>query len=592
MELRVSVLSLRRRLPGLHVRLAASRDARPAPDYHYLDLAERSKQTSLLRWSRLKPSAETRLIWEACVTRRSPPEEGGDPEPVIVGGALSAATGRGKVVLRDFYAETDDVLAELDVELSGLPQPVAAAATGDEVAVIERLQERYEAYYARAVPHNLGDVNMRVPVFRFYGGEVQASYLALLEGGMDEAFAGSVLSIVLEDAGMTRAEFAAAGRAQLASREYLQETAAVVARVGELCTFTANIMRYRADLSVQGRLIEMIVPHVRDVLGGDCEDLGLEIYFFFRALTRMTRARDPELAIAARFASLYVCFLATTVATSPAAGGESRGGELLHVFALALTREDVRARLPARLAAAVSPSSHPWARRLPSLAPLEGTNWCDPLHLPLERYYGRLGKDVRGLREVERRETLAIELAPELRRVPTRIRQQLGAPLTETGFSGFYRRVTELWTADFADRGVCCFSVVSAGRYGVPLGAIASEGGYTLVPVFRHEPSELAEVKRALRCAMPVPEWRGEIRPRRLPRLEAARAGGRVRPARISRLHSDTVVYHFRSEALASSPGVLAALRKLEARFDVDYRAWRLPPQGDQKYVAVYAKEK
>lgn len=600
MELKVSVLSVSRRYRGLYVRLAASCDAEPAPCYHFLDL-EAIERTTVLRWTSLKPTAETRLIWEVCRIERTPPEEGGDPEPVIVGGAKTDANGRGRVVLRGFYADTNDVLAELEVRLSGLPLPnVAPSARGHQgEIVLERLQTRYEAYYETATPRGPRDRYMRVPVFRFYGSEVQASYLALMRGGMDEDFARSVLAIVLEDAGMSREEFVALGREQLSASAYLEQTAAIVARVGEFCTFTANIMRYRADLSVSGELVEMIVPHVRDVLGGDCEDLAIEIYFCFHALRAMKSSRDEALAVAGEFASLYVPFLATTVATSPAAGGSSKG-ELLHIFTLALTLAEVRARVPAGLATEIEKSERAsrrhlrWASELPNLAPLEGTNWCDVLHLPQDLYYGRLEEDVAGLEDVQRRETLALRLSPELKRVPTRIRQELGADLSETGFSSFYRRVTELWTSDFAEGafgGVCCFSVVRAGKYGVSLGQIASKGEYELAPVFEHSRAELVEVRRALRCTMPVPEWKGKIRRHRVQELEAV-ASARVSPKRISRLHADTIVYHFRSEALVASPKMLTALRKLEARFDVSYRAWRLPPQGDQKYVAVYAREK
>ena len=590
MELNIALADVRMKLSGVFVRLSVSRDAGPSPCYHRLEL-ERGSHAKLC-WKSLSPTVDTKLVWEACISEQAPDEEGGEPEPVIVGGAVTSARGIHRVELRDFYADTNELLGTLEVELTGLPEASAPTATAHPTAVdvLARLDARYESYYKNASAHVRHDHYMRVPTFRFYGAEVQASYLALMRADMDARFARSVLDIVLEDSGMGMKAFIEAGERQLGSGVYLQETAAVVARLGEFVTFTSNILRYRADLSSPAlerrELIEKIVPHVREELGGDCEDLALEIYFCFNALRDLSESDDRVVRVAAAFANLYVPFIATTVATSAAAGGRSQG-EMLHVFALALTVAEASARMPKRFAVRVPYS---WVEDLPNLAPLEGTNWCDALHLPLDRFYGSAERDELGLLDVERREDLGREIAPESRKWPTRIRQEVGASLTDEGFSKFYRRVTELW-GDFSDRGTCCFSALrsSTGRFGVGLGEIAGKGDYELKEIFRHDASELEVVRRTMFTVAPVPAWKGEIRRASIAGL---RRTARIEPKRISRFHSDVTVYHFRSETLVTSERVRAALRKLEAHFDLDYRAWRLPPSGVQKYIAVYAREK
>lgn len=591
MKATLRLLEVDMRLSGAFVRLSLSRDANPDPCYHRIFLVAGSVVE--LRWKSASPNPDSALIWEACVMERAPVEEGGEPEPVIAGGAVSPARGRHRVVLRDFYSDEPRDLGTLLVEIEGLDCATAIAPSAPEAADVARLQRKYEAYYEIARPSVARDVRMRVPSFRFYGGEVQASYLTIMTADMDPLFAEGVLGIVLEEAGMTELEFVEIGRRQLASPTYLRETDALVARLGECATFTANLMRYRSDLSAPVRarrreLIEKIVPHVREERGGDCEDLALEIYFVWKALQRLS-GRRAVAKIASLFAHQYQPFVVGAVATAPAAGGNARG-EMLHVFAIAIPTTEVAARMPAHYGGWAAVPDYPWVGDLPALAPLEGTNWCDALHLPQDRFYGSVAADASALGEVERREKLAREISPSLRAIPTRIRQRLGAPLSDEGFSGFYRRVVEAWS-DFSMFGSCCFSVrrATTGRFGVSLGEIASKGDYDFAVVFEHSAAEFGSIRRAMRTVAPVPAWKGRVKKASVEGLPRTAS---LRPRRASRLHADAIVYHFRSRELATSAETRAAFAALAERFDLDCRAWKLPPDGSIEYIAVYAREK
>lgn len=589
MEMRVRFRAVETRVEGLFVRLAASSDAKANPRYHRLDLVE-GKVVRVV-WTSIAVSAETLLVWEACGPCRAPEAEGGDLEPEIVGGAVTRTCGAQRIVLRDFYAETREVVGILEVELSGLPE----GGSLEKSAEIEALHRRYDAYYDRVRPTYRRGPRMTVPTFSFYGAHVPASYLALMSAGMDDAFAASLLHIVLEDAGMSGSEFARVVDAQFASSRYLQATTAAVARLGEFVTLTANLLRYRADMSSPAldtrRLIEKIVPHAREEGAGDCEDLALEIYFCFSALkNRFAEPRNANLARLWRLSKQYVPFLATGVATSPSAKGGGDRGSQLHVYALALSVRSVRVRLPRAYRTLLPPPPIAHSEGyFPNLVPLEPTNWVDALHLPKSAYYGADARDARAQRTVERLETEAARLAPEIANWPTRMRQSLDGNTSLEGFSFFYREVTELW-GDFSASGSCCFSPITRdGTYGVPLGTLAEGGAYDLAPVFEHSPEELAAVKRAMRTTMPVPPHSGKIRAFRVASLER---GASVRPQKASRLFSDAIVYRFRSLARVESPEVQKALDKLErGGFRIDYRAWALPPDGARKYIAVYAQK-
>ena len=590
MELRIKFHKMNVRLStDVYVRLAMSQDANPSPRVHVFLL--KPKDLVVVKWIQLTSGPTSLLVWEACVLERAPEEEGGELEPLIVGGTTTPLSGRHHVRLYDFYAESHELIAEFDIELSGLPQIDSVPELANISGILTQIQDRYERYYLTASPLHPKDKHMRVPTFTFYGSAVQASYLTLLQADMDDRFARSVLLIVLEEAGMTPDEFVSGIEQQFESHQqiYLQETTALVARIGEFSTFTANLIRYRADMSspvieAQRKLIERIVPHVREEHAGDCEDSALEIYFCFDALRRLEKSSDRIVAAASRLARAYVPFLATTVATAPSAGGVAQG-ELLHVFALALPLSEATKKL------SISSASLPeWQASLPVLAPLEGTNWCEALHLPQDQFYGSMTSDVEALKESVNREVLAGKSSSRVRQFPTRIRQRLGVRVTEEQeFSTFYLRVTELWTADIGC--CCCFSAVRHGKYAVGLGLIASkDSDYSLVTVFEHTKTELDVVRVALRTIAPIPAWKGTIKPFKIPQIEALSSRGMV-PKRISRLHSDTLIFRFRSLNLASCAGTVRTLEKLLPQFKLAYRAWKLPPDGKQVYIAIYATQ-
>ena len=606
MELQISLIKVHMKIPGVFVRLSASRDANPSPYYHVIRPEENTRIK--IQWSKLSLTRSSLLVWEACIKEKTPENEGGDPEPVIVGGTVTrVVSGMHQIELRDFYADTNELIGSLSVRLEGLSTEIDDDDDDDDISsksVLDRIQDRYEKYYqtGKGIPNVGHDRYMRVPTFRFYGAEVQASYLSLMRGDMDERFARSLLDIVLEDSGMSRENFIKIGEEQLMpdNNIWLSDTTAIIARLGETVTLTSNVFRYRADMSSPAlehrKLIEKIIPHVREELGGDCEDLALEIYFCFCALRELKNAKDRAVRILARFASLYVPFIATTVATSPAAGGKAQG-DLLHVFALALTLSEVRIRLPSYYTKD-DLLLRPWMDHLPNLAPLEGTNWCDALHLPIDQFYDKLEKDIIARNNLEELEDLARKISPETRSFPTRIRQKIGTSIDIKQFSSFYRRITELWTGDFAtideEHGSCCFSVIrsSTGHFGVGLGLIASKAeDYQLQPIFYHTREELDTIIHTMRSVAPVPAWKGIIRKTTVPGMNL-KDGDPIYPQRVSRLYSDVIVFHFRSAKLAGSDHVQKALHKLKSQFNLDYRAWEFPPEGIQKYVAVYVSKK
>src|SRR3972149_7140063 len=121
MELRIKFHKMNVRLStDVYVRLAMSQDANPSPRVHVFLL--KPKDLVVVKWIQLTSGPTSLLVWEACVLERAPEEEGGELEPLIVGGTTTPLPGRPHVQLYDFFAESHELIAEFDIELSGLPQ--------------------------------------------------------------------------------------------------------------------------------------------------------------------------------------------------------------------------------------------------------------------------------------------------------------------------------------------------------------------------------------------------------------------------------------------------------------------------------------
>jgi len=352
--------------------------------------------------------------------------------------------------------------------------------------------------------------------------------------------------------------------------------------------------RVRVRYRLTREIIEKIIPHVREEHAGDCEDLALEIYFCFHALQELTQAKDEAIKILAQFAQFYLPGLATVVATAPAVGKMTSGGLILHLIAVGLPITIAKKRLPTIVSDEISHQMPAWTKSLPTLLPLEGTNWVSALHLPVDRFYGQNKDDVIALNSLFNAEKFINSFAPGLRiRHPPRIHQQLGVALNVENFSTFYRSVIEVWM-DFSSIGITCFSVHQENQpfYGVPISLLALGQDYELVPIFQVNKAELESVKFTMRTVAPIMPWVGSARPIRLKELDEMVSSDFL-PEKASRLFANSIVYHIRSRTMARSIQLRHEIEDLkEHNFIINYRGWEMPPNGDGIYVALYVQEK
>ena len=589
----------------LITRIFLSSDANAQPVSHTFILKPGYKFK--IHYDEATITADTVLCWECLIMELAPLAEGGDLETVIIGGAISQLNGTFTLMLRDFYADSDDLISEMDITLEGLSsahQALPQLSPAEEQRLIN-LRDKYFIFYENlASPEQTCDRRMHVPFFNFYGGQVQASFLCLLRGEMDREFAQGILEIVLSNAGMSEEDIVRIGEQQFRDKtEYREETAAIILRMGDFLTLTANLMRYRNDMNSPAAqdeaIIEKIIPHARYVNAGDCEDLAMEIYFCFHALRKLDTSEGTQaLRIMAKFAKFYIPGLMTVIATAAAAGRQAAGGNILHLLAtglpIPLAKKIMNPNITTHINEIMGLEETellPWTESLPTLFPLEGTNWVESFFLPIDRFYQQNAGDLKQLQKIRTMEEEIRTRVPAMNKYQTRIRQQPGASLDEERFSRFYRRAIELWM-DFSEIGLTCFSYINEtkGTYGVSISMIAAQQSHRIEPIFMFDPNEYQTVKKMLRTTAPISAWIGA--PKKMIIEELTKfVWGEFKPKAVSRLYSDTIVYHLRSENIAKSRQLQFDLEALKtAGYDVNYRAYKLPPKGQSVYITIWVK--
>jgi hypothetical protein len=379
-----------------------------------------------------------------------------------------------------------------------------------------------------------------------------------LDKPMTEAFAKNILELTIRMNGWTSEEVIDLLEKQMNpdNKMYYDEVNVVMRMIGEAITTTANCMDYMSDHSGE-KDVEWFKIVRAFLYAGDCEDVAKEAALVASSLRNLYRAKDRLVRNVAQILRRYVIMMVTAMATAPSAGSKEKSSEYIcHIYTCAVPRlhvlrmikegtkfDDNGERIDIvdlRKNMNNDFEFTKWEQVLPLLI-LEGTNWCNPLQLPLPLYAPKKHRNTL-IKEIVRLERFRASLennSPTLKKLSVQIQQRnLLAEdvmlIDQENYSGFYRWLIDAWIdrRSYGVRNAIDFSMGHVRRDGVHVYGIdfrdwvmlnkTNKAGEATVfiPTYFLNENDWQSIEYLRDYEYPIPEWTSVPKPELIPELE------------------------------------------------------------------------
>jgi len=390
---------------------------------------------------------------------------------------------------------------------------------------IQELQElamrpisRYLKFYQSTIPLNTIVKLMHIPLFKTYLADLPASVYILLgpkDKEISHKFVKRLISISCFLYEWSIADFYDILEKQLQTTTYHTATTFALRILFQAVCITANTMEYMFDTNIAMTDVELFKISRNGLYAGDCEDLAKEIQMVFESIRKMDPRGDREINILTTFLSKYVCAMVTGVAnTANLTKFSTDENAICHIYCLAIPTKFFIDHVTS-ITLTSDTTTLLWETELKSYI-LEGTNFCNPLHLPLSLYTSKtITTDIKPISQQSNKvlDTLFKEF-PYIKASdiiqPETILEGEFSKLAPLDISRFYRWSVDLWVdcSRFGSPSNICFTFMKNNIYGIDFKDILYvDPNISIVPVFTYEPNELHAIHELLKYNIPVVEY-------------------------------------------------------------------------------------